>query len=64
MRVPHVRSAPGAGPRGVSRKVDVIVATTGGPIAGVKRETRTIPIVMVNNTDPVGSIPPGSEAPG
>ena len=39
----------------VSRKVDVIVATTDGPIAVAKRETRTIPIVMTNSGDPVGT---------
>jgi len=39
----------------VERKVDVIIATTDGPIAAVKRETRTIPIVMANSTDPVGT---------
>jgi putative tryptophan/tyrosine transport system substrate-binding protein len=39
----------------VERKVDVLVATTDGPIAAAKRETRTIPIVMSNSTDPVGS---------
>jgi putative tryptophan/tyrosine transport system substrate-binding protein len=39
----------------VERKVDVIVASTDGPIAAVKRETRTIPIVMTNSTDPVGT---------
>jgi ABC-type uncharacterized transport system substrate-binding protein len=39
----------------VERKVDVIVATTDGPIAAVKRESRTIPIVMTNSTDPVGT---------
>ena len=39
----------------VRRKVDVIVATTDGPIAAVKRETWTSPIVMANSTDPVGT---------
>jgi putative ABC transport system substrate-binding protein len=39
----------------VERKVDVLVAITDGPIAAAKRETRTIPIVMSNSTDPVGS---------
>src|SRR4029453_19051284 len=38
----------------VERKVDVIVATTDGPIAAAKRETRTIPIVMANRTAPAG----------
>jgi len=39
----------------VGLKVDVIVAGTDVVIAAVKRETQTIPIVMVNSTDPVGS---------
>ena len=39
----------------VGRKVDVIVATSDGPIAAAKRETRTIPIVMTNSADPVGT---------
>src|SRR5262245_36366430 len=39
----------------VGRKVDVILATTDGPIAAAKRETRTIPIVMTNSGDPVGT---------
>jgi ABC-type uncharacterized transport system substrate-binding protein len=39
----------------VGREVDVIVATTDGPIAAAKRETRTIPIVMTNSADPVGT---------
>ena len=39
----------------VGRKVDVIVATTDGPIAAAKRETRKIPIVMTNGADPVGT---------
>jgi putative ABC transport system substrate-binding protein len=39
----------------VGREVDVIVAATDGPIAVVKRETRTIPIVMTNSADPVGT---------
>jgi len=39
----------------VGRKVDVIVASTDGPIAAAKRETRTIPIVMTNSADPVGT---------
>jgi ABC-type uncharacterized transport system substrate-binding protein len=39
----------------LERKVDVIVASTDGPIAAVKRETHTIPIVMTNSTDPVGT---------
>ena len=41
----------------VGLKADLIVATTDGPIAAVKRETRTIPIVMVNSGDRSG---PGS----
>jgi len=36
-------------------KVDVIVTATDVAIAAVKRETRTIPIVMRNSTDPVGT---------
>src|SRR5262245_26203346 len=39
----------------IALKADVIVATTDAPIAAVKRETRTIPIVMTNATDPVGT---------
>src|SRR5215471_8146733 len=39
----------------VRMKVDVIVATTDQPISAVKRQTRSIPIVMVNSTDPVGT---------
>ena len=39
----------------VGLKVDVIVAPTDQVIAAVKRETRTIPIVMVSSTDPVGT---------
>jgi putative ABC transport system substrate-binding protein len=39
----------------VGLKVDVIVAATDGVIAAVKRETRTIPIVMTISTDPVGA---------
>jgi putative ABC transport system substrate-binding protein len=39
----------------VSLKVDVIVAATDVAIAAVKRETQTIPIVMANSTDPVGT---------
>ena len=38
----------------VGLKVDVIVAGADGVIAAVKRETQTIPIVMVNSSDPVG----------
>ena len=39
----------------VGLKVDVIVTTTDGAIAAVKRETQTIPIVMASSTDPVGT---------
>ena len=39
----------------VARNVDVIVASTDQPITAVKRETRTIPIVMTSSTDPVGT---------
>ena len=39
----------------VGRKVDVIVASTDEPITAARRETRTIPIVMVNSIDPVGT---------
>ena len=39
----------------VGLKVDVIVAATDGAIAAVKRETQTIPIVMRNSSDPVGT---------
>jgi putative ABC transport system substrate-binding protein len=35
--------------------VDVIVATTDVTIAALKRETRTIPIVMTSSADPVGT---------
>ena len=39
----------------VGLKVDVIVAGSDAAIAAVKRETQTIPIVMVFSTDPVGT---------
>jgi len=39
----------------VRLKVDVIVANNDATIAAVKRETRTIPIVMAFSTDPVGT---------
>jgi putative ABC transport system substrate-binding protein len=39
----------------VGLKADVIVTATDGAIAAVKRETQTIPIVMVGSSDPVGS---------
>jgi ABC-type uncharacterized transport system substrate-binding protein len=36
-------------------KVDVIVTATDEGIAAVKQQTQTIPIVMANSTDPVGT---------
>ena len=39
----------------VSLKVDVIVTATDPAIAAVKQQTQTIPIVMANSTDPVGT---------
>ncbi len=39
----------------VGLKVNVIVTATDVAIAVVKRETQTIPIVMANSTDPVGT---------
>jgi putative ABC transport system substrate-binding protein len=39
----------------VGLKVDVIVTATDVAIAAVKRETQTIPTVMVNSSDPVGT---------
>jgi putative ABC transport system substrate-binding protein len=39
----------------VRLRVDVIVTSTDVAIAAVKQQTRTIPIVMVNSTDPVGT---------
>jgi putative ABC transport system substrate-binding protein len=39
----------------VGLKVDVIVTVADGTIAAVKRETRTIPIVMTISSDPVGT---------
>jgi putative ABC transport system substrate-binding protein len=39
----------------VGLKVDVIVTPTDVAIAAVKRETQTIPIVMVNSSDPAGT---------
>ena len=39
----------------VRLKLDVIVTSTDLGIAAVKRQTRTIPIVMANSTDPVGT---------
>src|SRR2546428_2500644 len=37
----------------VRQKVDVIVASSQAPALAAKRATKTIPIVMVNATDPV-----------
>jgi putative tryptophan/tyrosine transport system substrate-binding protein len=39
----------------VRLKVDVIVTSTDQGIAAVKQETQTIPIVMANSTDPIGT---------
>ena len=39
----------------VGLKVDVIVTATDVAIAAVKRETQTIPLVMGNSSDPVGT---------
>jgi putative ABC transport system substrate-binding protein len=39
----------------VRQKVDVIVASSQAPALAAKRATTTIPIVMVNTTDPVGA---------
>ncbi len=39
----------------VSLKVDVIVTATDPAIAAVKQQTQTVPIVMANSTDPVGT---------
>jgi putative tryptophan/tyrosine transport system substrate-binding protein len=39
----------------VRLKVDVIVTSTDDGVATVKQQTRTIPIVMANSTDPVGT---------
>jgi putative tryptophan/tyrosine transport system substrate-binding protein len=39
----------------VGLKLDVIVTTTDVAIAAVKRETHTMPIVMANSSDPVGT---------
>jgi putative tryptophan/tyrosine transport system substrate-binding protein len=39
----------------VRLKVDVIVTSTDVAVAAVKRQTQTIPIVMANSTDPVGT---------
>jgi putative tryptophan/tyrosine transport system substrate-binding protein len=39
----------------VRLKVDIIVVSTDEGIAAVKQQTETIPIVMANSTDPVGT---------
>ncbi len=39
----------------VRLKVDVIVTSSDGAIAAVKQQTQTIPIVMTNSSDPVGT---------
>jgi len=39
----------------VRLKVDVIVTTSDGAIVAVREQTQTIPIVMANSTDPVGT---------
>jgi putative ABC transport system substrate-binding protein len=39
----------------VRLKVDIIVTSTDEGIAAVKQQTQTIPIVMANSTDPVGT---------
>jgi putative ABC transport system substrate-binding protein len=39
----------------VGLKLDVIATATDPAIAAIKRETQTIPIVMTNSTDPVGT---------
>jgi putative tryptophan/tyrosine transport system substrate-binding protein len=39
----------------VRLKVDVIVAGTDQGVAAVRKQTQTIPIVMTNSTDPVGT---------
>jgi putative ABC transport system substrate-binding protein len=36
-------------------KVDIIVTSTDEGVAAVKQQTQTIPIVMANSTDPVGT---------
>jgi ABC-type uncharacterized transport system substrate-binding protein len=46
---------PGLARELVSLNVDVIVTATDIAIATVKRETQTIPIVMANSTDPIGT---------
>src|SRR5262245_58482209 len=39
----------------VRLKLDVLIAGTDGTIAALKQATQTIPIVMVDSTDPVGT---------
>ena len=39
----------------VRLKVDIIVTSTDEGVAAVKQQTQTIPIVMANSTDPVGT---------
>jgi putative tryptophan/tyrosine transport system substrate-binding protein len=39
----------------VRSKVDVIVTSTDQAIAAVKQQTRTIPVVMANSSDPVAT---------
>jgi putative ABC transport system substrate-binding protein len=39
----------------VRLKVDIIVTSTDEGVAAVKQQTRTIPVVMANSTDPVGT---------
>jgi putative tryptophan/tyrosine transport system substrate-binding protein len=39
----------------VRLKVDVLVAATDPATAALRQQTQTIPIVMANSTDPVGS---------
>lgn len=46
---------PGLAAELVRLKVDVIVTSTDQGIAAVKQQTRTIPIVMANSSDPVGT---------
>lgn len=51
----NVERLPGLARELVGRNLDVIVAVTDAATTAVKRETRTIPIVMVATTDPVGT---------
>ena len=39
----------------VRLKMDIIVTSTDEGVAAVKQQTRTIPVVMANSTDPVGT---------